>query len=188
MSTAVAETMTLAEFDALPDDPAVDRSLLFGKLVEKPMTVRNPLHSSTEVVISRILDVWRISQSPSPGRVYCGEVGCDLPEIDTRVGIDVAYFSNAVLDAQEDSRKCIVGPPVLAVEILSPSDSVEEINRKVDAYLQAGVKLVWIVDPYRKSVTVHRPDEKSRLFNAGEMIDGEPHMPGLSFDVAEIFE
>jgi Uma2 family endonuclease len=80
------------------------------------------------------------------------------------------------------------GSPVLAVEILSPSDIQQDIDEKVDAYLAAGVKLVWIIDPHKQTVLVLRPDAPPRLFNVTETIDAEPHLPGFSAAVAEIFE
>jgi Uma2 family endonuclease len=80
------------------------------------------------------------------------------------------------------------GPPIFAVEILSPSDKNEDIDEKIDEYLEAGVKLVWIVDPHLETVLVLRPDAPPRLYNVTETLDGEPHLPGFSTPVAMIFE
>src|SRR5262249_3516105 len=48
--------------------------------------------------------------------------------------------------------------PDLAVEVVSPNDTYSEVEEKVQEYLRAGVRLVWVVDPPTKSVRVHRPD------------------------------
>lgn len=188
MSTVLTNRMTLAEFHALPDDPAVDRELLFGELVERPVTKRNRWHARAETRIASILDQWCRSQSPPPGEVFSGEAGYDLPEIDTGVGIDVAFFSQDVLDAQDEESPYLVGPPVLAVEILSPSDTVEDMHRKVKAYLQAGVKVVWIVDPYDRTVTVYRPQTPPTMFAEGQDLNDDPNLPGLTVSIDEVFE
>jgi len=55
-------------------------------------------------------------------------------------------------------------------------------------YLAAGVKLVWLVNSYRRTVTVYRPDAEPQLFNVAHEISGEPHLPGFKVAVAAIFE
>ena len=80
------------------------------------------------------------------------------------------------------------GPPVLAVEILSPRDSQGEITEKVRIYLAMGVALVWVVDPNFRTVLVHRPEAEPELFNRTQELSGEPHLPGFRILVARIFE
>ena len=77
---------------------------------------------------------------------------------------------------------------MLAVEILSPSDKHEEIVERVREYLEAGVPLVWIVDPDFHTVLVHRPDGEPQLYNVRQELSGEPHLPGFRIPVARIFE
>jgi len=72
------------------------------------------------------------------------EVGCRLTA-DTVVGIDAAFFSAESVARQSDETTLIEGAPVLAVEVLSPSDKVEEINEKITACLAHGSAMVWIV-------------------------------------------
>ncbi len=188
MSTVATKRMSLAEYHALPDDPDVDRTLLFGELVERPMTSHDRWHAGAEALIASFLDQWCRSQSPRPGKVFSGEAGCDLPEIDTGVGIDVAFFNNEVLGVQDEESTYIVGPPVLAVEILSLSDTVEDLHKKVKAYLQGGVKLVWVVAPYDRTVTIHRPSQPPEMLVTGQVIDGGSDLPGLTVAIDEIFE
>ena len=64
---------------------------------------------------------------------------------DTVVGIDAAFFSAESVARQSDETTLIEGAPVLAVEVLSPSDKVEEINEKITTYLAHGSAMVWIV-------------------------------------------
>ncbi len=188
MSTAVADRLTLAEFSELPEDPHIDRMLLFGELVERPMTMRNHWHAETEAVVSKLLGNWRDSRGKSLGKVFSGEIGCELPEVESSFGIDVAYFDQATLDRQDPKAKYIVGPPVLAVEILSPSDVIDDIHRKIRAYLQSGVRLVWVIDPLFQTLTVHRGDARPEMYSSDQEVSGDPHLPGLAFRVQELFE
>ena len=89
---------------------------------------------------------------------------------------------------QVEMATLIDGLPTLAVEVLAPSDTVEDINEKVDAYLKAGVPLVWIIDPHRRTVTIHRPGAEPELVNVRQELESDPHLPGFRMPVARLFE
>jgi len=193
MSTIIEQPklLTTADLLAFPDD-GVERWLIRGQLRENresDATKRNRWHSRVLVSVGSLLKSWR-DRLPEPrGEVQGGEAGCILShEPDSTVGIDVAYFGPEVAELESDDTTLMDGPPILAIEILSPSDRLKDINEKIKAYLSAGVKLVWVIDPYQKTVLVHRPDAPPRLFNVTETIDAEPHLPGFSAPVAKIFE
>jgi Uma2 family endonuclease len=78
--------------------------------------------------------------------------------------------------------------PDLAIEVLSPTDRRSDARAKVAMYLQAGVELVWLVDPRRSTVTVFRPDATIDILREGDILDGEGVLPGFSLPVAEIFQ
>jgi Uma2 family endonuclease len=188
MSTiAPAPLLTTADLLALPDD-GKDRWLIRGRLREKPMTKRNRFHAWIESRIDYFLWSWIESQPEPRGDVYSGEVGCILRhDPSTTVGIDVAYFSTDVSSRQTDDTTLVDGVPILAVEILSPNDTVEEIDEKVHAYLTAGVALLWIVNPRLRTVQVLRPDTEPVLFNVTQELSAEPHLPGFRVPVARLF-
>jgi len=77
-------------------------------------------------------------------------------------------------------------PPDLAVEVLSPSNTPDEMTIKVDNYLRAGV-VVWVVNPYMQRVTVHRPDAPPKTFGIDETLDGSGVLPGFTLPVKDIF-
>jgi Uma2 family endonuclease len=181
-------SMTLDEFETLADDPNIDRELLNGRLVERPMTWRNRWHSEVEVNVAAVLKEWVRTTTPRAGKVYCGEVGCRLPSVNSLVGIDVAFFSAETVAAQPENRAVLVGPPVLAVEILSAREAVEDLYEKVSLYLKAGVNLVWLVDPRFRTVTVHRSDAKPKMFIEGDVLSGEPFLPRFEVPVLSLFE
>lgn len=183
-----ATLMTAEELLAMPED-GMDRELIRGELRERPLTKRNRFHSGAELILGAYLHAWLMRQPAPRGKAYSGEVGCVLRrDPDTTVGIDVAYFTAEVVARQSNTTTIIDGPPLLAVEILSPNDKLEDVDAKIDEYLAAGVALIWIVNPHRRTVIVHRPDAKARLLNADEELTAEPHLPGFRMPVAAIFE
>jgi Uma2 family endonuclease len=179
--------MTTAELLALPED-GIERYLIDGQLRERPMTRRNRTHSRIEARLAHLLGNW-LDQQPEPrGAVHSGEAGCILRhDPDTTVGIDVVYIGPEQAAREPEDTSLIDGPPVLAVEILSPTTTQEEIDEKVDQYLAAGVPLVWLVDPHFRTVRVHRPGAEPELFNVTQELSAEPHLPGFRVAVARIF-
>jgi Uma2 family endonuclease len=190
----VSSLMTTEELLALPED-GTDRWLIAGKLRERPitkrersMTKRNRFHSRTMARVAKFLDNWLDEQPEPRGQVLVGEAGVILGhDPDTTVGIDVTYISAEVLVRQTEESTLIDGVPTLVVEILSPSDTIQDINEKIDAYLAARVAIIWIIDPYRRTITVHSPDCEPKLYNMGDELSAEPHLPGLRIPVAQLF-
>ncbi len=118
-----------------------------------------------------------------------GEAGVRLlRDPETTVGIDVVYVSAEVVVRQTDDTTLIDGVPTLAVEILSPNDTVEDINEKLALYRRAGVPLVWLIDPYDQTVTVYAAGDQPVLFNINQELSAEPHLPGLRVPVSRLFE
>jgi len=81
------------------------------------------------------------------------------------------------------------GAPDLAVEILSPSNTVEEIHNKLVEYFDNGSRLVWVINPKEKYVLVYRSSqEPDRLLKSIDSLDGEEIVPGFSLAIAELFQ
>jgi Uma2 family endonuclease len=188
MSAVVAAPlMTTEELLALPRN-GNDRWLIRGQLREKPMTVRNRTHSRVMARIVYLLEKWLETQLEPRGQILCGEAGCRLRRNpDTTVGIDVVYIAANLAQQESTETTLIDGVPVLAVEILSPSDTLEEINEKIDDYLAAGVALVWIVDPHDQTITVYRANAVPELVTIRQELSAEPHLPGFRVAAAQIF-
>jgi len=179
--------MTTEELLALPQD-GVERWLIRGQLRENPLTVRNRWHSRIMARVSQILLTW-LDQQPEPrGSVLCGEAGCRLRrDPDTTVGIDVVYISAELAAHESGETSLIDGVPVLVVEILSPSETQEQVDEKIDGYLQAGVALVWVVDPHDRTVTIYHPGDEPGFVNVRQELSGDPHLPGFRVPVAHLF-
>ena len=178
--------MTIAEFLALPDD-GVDRMLIEGELWETGMTARNRLHGKRAARITTKLTLWSDTQPFPRGEVTVGDTGFRLERTpESLVGPDVAYASPQLIAETPEESAFYDGPPVLAVEILSPSDRVEDIAIKVDKYLQVGTA-VWEVNPRYQTVMVHRPGEVIAVYNRTHELIGDPYLPGFRVAVADFF-
>lgn len=185
--TLIDRFMTTEELIAMPED-GVDRELIRGQLREKPATTHSRPHSRAEARLAYFLNNWNDAQPEPRGEVLSGEAGVRIARNpDTTVGIDVTYISHETASRTPEDAAWVEGPPVLAVEILSRSDTQEDILEKVRGCLDAGVQLVWIVEPIFRTVTVYRPGAEPEMLNTDEELVGDPHMPGLRIRVAGIF-
>jgi Uma2 family endonuclease len=184
---AEAKEMSVEEFLALPDD-GISRELIRGRLRERGMTIRNRFHSDVQTNIDYQLESWLRTQPKPRGKIVSGEAGFRLRGTkDSVVGIDVAYASAELVAASRADDRIFNGPPVLAVEILSPSDTQEEIVEMVQLDLEAGV-IVWVVELEFRLVRIHRPGQVPVVLNDTQEVVGDPELPGLRIPVAAFFE
>lgn len=77
--------------------------------------------------------------------------------------------------------------PDLAVEVVSPRDNAGELQVKIDEYLTAGVRLIWVAYPGTRTVQVYRPSGESSLLHANGTLTGEDVLPGFECRVGELF-
>ncbi|HEU4594952.1 MAG TPA: Uma2 family endonuclease, partial [Pyrinomonadaceae bacterium] len=106
---------------------------------------------------------------------------------DTVVGADVAFISRKHLEGVENREKFVPFAPDLAVEVLSPSNTVNEMDEKVALYFAAGSRLVWIVNPKRRTVAVYRSAVEARILGEQETLDGGEVLPGFSYKLSDLF-
>ena len=130
--------MTAQEFLALPDD-GIHRELVRGRVREdreqcegesrgSGMTVRNRFHSRIVIRVGQLLANWMDLQPEPRGEVVGGEAGFLLKGTrESLVGIDVAVVTSDLVASTDAEQKLYHGPPLLAVEILSPNDTHEDI-------------------------------------------------------------
>jgi Uma2 family endonuclease len=172
--------LTVEEFTRFPDD-GCRWELVRGRAVKEPPAGFE--HSSIGVRIASLLH--RYVQVRDLGEVVGPDGGFVLfDEPPTVRAPDVAFVAEARLTF--DTRKFAPLAPDLAVEIVSPSNTVSEIHHKVMDYLDAGSRLVWVVDPGSRTVTVYRSREAIRLLTEGELLEGGDVLPGFHVEVSEL--
>lgn len=189
MSTIIeSPSLTLTEFEALPEVEGVERWLIRGQLREEVVGFHDRSHSRLLARFAYILMSWHHESPDVRGEVVGGGAGFRLSSNPaTVIGADVAFVGDEIASKISDETSLFDGPPLLAVEILSANDRPGMLNEKIDEYLRHGTKLVWLIDPHFATITVYSPDADPVLFNRQQTITAEPHLPGFAVPVAKIF-
>ncbi|WP_406698619.1 Uma2 family endonuclease [Singulisphaera sp. Ch08] len=78
--------------------------------------------------------------------------------------------------------------PDLAIEIVSPTNTADEIMTKVDGYFLAGVQRVWVVYPKARAVYLYESPNQVEILRVGDTLDGAPLLPGFHMPLAALFE
>lgn len=128
-------------------------------------------------------------KSRSLGVVFAAETGFRLwRNPDTVVGADVAFVRAERVPPGGPATGFWEGAPDLAVETVSPGDTLEEVEEKVDAYLAAGARAVLVLNPRRQTITSHRPGQNPLVQHVAETLNLDDVVPGFSCAVAAVFE
>jgi Uma2 family endonuclease len=105
---------------------------------------------------------------------------------DTVRGPDLMLFAESV-PFEKLGLKFVTRLPQLVVEVLSPTDQLTRVNRRVKQYLARGVPLVWLVDPEVRSVTVYQRGQEHRVLDETEELTGDGVLADFSLRVADLF-
>lgn len=151
------------------------------ELVRGVLVVREPTgfrHGAVSARLTRLLtdhvDAHHL------GCVLAAETGFQLATApDTVRAPDVAFVSRERLPDPEPAGYAALAPD-LVVEVLSPGDRPGETLAKVGDWLNAGTRLVWIVDPVRRQAHVYRQDGSEALRDETQALDGEDVVPGFT--------
>ena len=181
---ATLHPMTADELLARPQNGARSE-LIEGELIE--MQPAGFLHGVTGNVLNVELAFYVMQQNL--GVVTMAETGFKVAtNPDTVWAPDIGFIAKNRLPADLTTvRGFFPGAPDLAVEVVSPGDTYEEVETKTARYLDSGTSLVWIVRPRQQRVEVHRADGTSQLLSPTETLDGETVVPGFSLSVSRIF-
>jgi Uma2 family endonuclease len=99
---------------------------------------------------------------------------------------DVAFIARQRIPPGGLPKGYIPFPPDLAVEVVSPNDTDQYVLRKVQDWLAAGTRLLWLVYPGRARVVVHAPGQSIRTLGPDDLLDGDDVLRGFSCRVAEL--
>jgi Uma2 family endonuclease len=123
------------------------------------------------------------------GIVFGAETGFKLAtNPDTVRAPDIAFVRRERIPAEGRPKSYWIGPPDLAVEVLSPGDAAQEVEEKVHQYLESGSLMVWVVNPKHQTVTVYRSLTDIKILTAADTLEGQDVVEGFRCSVAEIFE
>ncbi len=106
---------------------------------------------------------------------------------DTVRAPDVSFISAEQLRTTPLSAGFYPGHPDIAAEVVSPGDTATQLDAKVQDYLRAGTRLVWVVNPGTRSVAVYSPDGPARILGADDVLTGGAVLPDLGIHVGDLF-
>lgn len=170
------------ELEALPRD-GYKYELLDGELIMSPAHARHG-----KICVRLVILLGNFVERNKLGDVYDSSTGFRLsPEV--LLSPDVSFVSKArlkkILIAPD---KFLLGAPDLAIEVLSPSDRLQHVHRKLDRYFEHGVRLVWWLDWTKEQIHIYTPDAVNALTRPGDTLSGGDVLPGFKCRLNRIFQ
>lgn len=174
---------TDAAFMALPDGHRYE--LVNGELID--MGSSGALHGNVAIALSVAL--YAIVKANKLGALFDSSTAFKMKNGNRR-SPDVSFFAKERLQGMTQLPVgYLEGAPDLCIEILSPGNTVEEIEGKIAEYFENGARLVWIVNPVQHFVLVYRcATEPDRLLKSGDALAGEEVLPGFALPLSELFQ
>ena len=177
------QLLTAEDLSRLPPD-GMRHELIKGELHTMPPSGFE--HGVVGINLSTPLD--QHAKGNRLGLVVGAETGFLIAQNpDTVRGCDIGFVSRERLEVVGIPSTYWRGPPDLAVEIVSPNDRVYEVDAKVQEWLDAGTRLVWVVNPRQRTVTVYKPGANPIVLTTKDELDGQDVLPGFRLLVARIF-
>lgn len=172
--------VAIDDFLAMPETEPPSE-LIDGEIVQKPMP--NEDHGTLVAELIRLIGNYLTTSRE--GRVLTevrhAERGDDwvyLPDINVALG---------KRSTPTGSRGPVERMVDFAIEVLSPDDRTSRVLRRIDLYLRSGTRLLWIVDPENRSITVYRRGEQPVSHYAPDVIDAQPVLSSFELDIADLF-
>jgi len=203
MSQVLAEPQTSQAYITLRLKPAIkmtddeffalcqlNRDLRLERNAEGNIKVMPPTGGETgnrNAEITGQLVIW--TKQDGTGAAFDSSTGFKLPNGADR-SPDAAWVQKSRLAVltQEEKEKFLPLCPDFVIELLSPSDELEEVKAKMDEYIENGARLGWLLEPRSRRVYVYRPGESVIMIENTGQISGEPELPGFVLNLREIWE
>ena len=175
--------MTANELLAMPDD-GYRYELVKGELTRMAPTG----HKHGIVTMDLAAPLHQHVKENNLGAVYGAETGFVITQNpDTVRAPDVAFVRRERIESAGEVKSYWIGAPDLAAEVVSPGDTVSEVENKVAEWLEAGTRLVWVISPKLHTVTAYRSLTDIVTLTEKDILDGGAVVPGFQIKVAEIF-
>lgn len=180
-TTTEQKIWTDEEFMALPEDGRYE--LVDGEVIEigNSGMEHGYLASILNFHLSRCI-------LPKKLGVLCDSSTAFAMKTGNKRSPDIGFVAKARLQGLKRLPKGFFqGAPDLAVEVISPSNTFEEIHNKLVEYFDNGCRLAWVIHPDEQSVLVYRQPQPDRLLKLADSLDGEEVVPGFTLPVSELF-
>lgn len=182
MSTITTkELLTAEEFFRTPNPPGgVQQELVRGEIITMPPP--GALHGVTQIKVGRRIGAFI---DDGPGGTLTSDSGFVTErDPDSVRGPDIAYWSKDRL--KEVPVGYIEIAPDMLVEVLSPSNTSKQIRTKLKEYFAKGVRLVWVIAPEDRTLTIYRMADEGRVLHETATVTGEEILPGFTCRVSDL--
>jgi Uma2 family endonuclease len=175
------DVMTAEELERV-SIPGKTTELVRGQLIVSEPPGTN--HGRVAARLSYLVSSWVWPRQL--GDVFAQDTGFKIDSNPDSVRAPDLAFVARERRAQLARRGYSALAPDLIAEIVSPDDSPGKVLAKISAWLEAGVRLAWVIDPERSTAQVYRPDGSVSLVAADGELPGEGVLPGFTCTLAEI--
>lgn len=183
--SATTQLFTADEFLHMPKEETWRCELVEGVIIK--MSPAGIEHGAIRVNIAFLLA--QHVKANKLGVVLAAETGYKVAsDPDTVLAPDASFIRQQEFERVGMTKKFWPGAPDLAVEVMSPDDSVRKTDEKAKAWLAHGARMVWVVNPNRRTISVYRPGADAVILTMSDSLDGEAVVPGFRCDVKEIFD
>lgn len=177
----VQETMTAEQLLGAPD-------LGRCELVRGELVMMSPAGYEHGVIAGEMYGhLFNFVKQSRLGVVTAAETGFQIGhDPDTVRAPDVGFIRTERVPRVR-TRGFFVGAPDLAVEVVSPNDRAGEVSAKVQDWLAAGCRAVWIVDPNSQTISIYRGSRETALLTINDELTDDEILPGFRLPVVEVF-
>ncbi|HVF56216.1 MAG TPA: Uma2 family endonuclease [Pyrinomonadaceae bacterium] len=183
MSTAT-QLVTAEQFLHMPKQETFRCELVEGMIIR--MSPAGIEHGMISVNIAFLLA--QHVKANKLGIVLAAETGYKLAgDPDTVLAPDASFIRQQEFERIGATKKFWPGAPDLAVEVMSPDDTIRKTDEKARAWLAHGARMVWVVNPNRRTLSVYRPDADVLVLAEDDELGGGNVVPGFRCDLREIF-
>jgi Uma2 family endonuclease len=181
-TTTRTKLLTAEEFFLLPDPgDGSQQELVRGEVVTMPPP--GGLHGVTCLKTGR--RIGNFVEDNDRGTVASNDTGFITErDPDSVRGPDLSYW------AKDRLKEIPVGyidiAPDLLVEVLSPSNTSKQIRAKLKEYFAKGVRLVWVIAPEDRTLTIYRTPDEGRVLHDTATVTGEDVLPGFTCRVSDL--
>ena len=156
-----------------------------GHLISMSPTGSQTSERNSDLLIQ--IGIW--NKQSKLGKVFDSSGGFKLANGAVR-SPDVSWLKIETWNSlsKEQRRKYAPVDPDFVLELMSPTDSFEDLQKKLREYMNCGVRLGWLINPDAKKVEIYRQGKNPEILDNPQALSGEDVMPGLIVDLSEIFD
>jgi Uma2 family endonuclease len=180
MATSARSHATEADLLRMPNDGR-KYELVDGHIRVSPAGGRHGL-----IIVELTARLLAFVKRKRSGYVFESSTGFRLPKGNVR-SPDISFVARGRFKKEVVPKGFIPFPPDLAVEVLSPEDRPRFVLDKVGEYLDAGVRMVWVLDPEGRSASIYRSLTNVQTLSEKDQLSGEEVLPGFRCRLREIF-